>query len=49
MAEEQNLPQENEEIKIDELDEKDLEDVSGGGTIAPGEESTNNGCNCSCG
>jgi len=46
MAEEQN-PKENEEIKIDELDEKDLEDVSGG--AAPLEEATNNGCNCSCG
>ena len=31
---------ENSEVKIDELGEGDLEDVSGGG---------NTGCNCNCG
>lgn len=48
MAEE-HTPNENEEIKIDELDEKDLEDVSGGLGAEPLEEATNNGCNCGCG
>ncbi|MES1240546.1 MAG: hypothetical protein ABUT39_02910 [Acidobacteriota bacterium] len=33
---------ENEEIKIEELDDKDLDDASGGSLA------DNNGCNCGC-
>ncbi len=39
----------SEEIKVDELDEKELEDASGGLASLPTEDTTNNGCNCSCG
>lgn len=46
MAEELNQNQ-SEEIKIEELDDKDLEDASGG-SIAPAEEASNSGCNCGC-
>lgn len=45
MAEEmepiENTIAENEEIKVEELDDKDLEDASGG--------ASNTGCNCGCG
>jgi hypothetical protein len=48
MAEQLEQNQNNEEIKVDELDDKELEDASGG-LEAPTEDTTNNGCNCSCG
>jgi len=47
MAEQLEENLNNEEIKVDELDDKELEDASGG-LAAPAEDSTNNGCNCSC-
>jgi hypothetical protein len=50
MAEERD-PNQNEEVKIDELDEKDLEDASGGGGFnldQPVEGGSNSGCNCGC-
>jgi len=48
MAEQLEENLNNEEIKVDELDDKGLEDASGGGLEAPAEDTTNNGCNCSC-
>jgi hypothetical protein len=47
MAEQLEENLNNEEIKVEELDDKELEDASGG--LAPAEDATNNGCNCSCG
>lgn len=51
MAEERD-PNQNEEVKIDELDDQDLEDASGGtsgfSTLQPAEGGSNSGCNCGC-
>jgi hypothetical protein len=45
-------PKQDEEIKIDELDDGELNSASGGGTLQNPDDTTgptvNEGCNCGC-